>query len=282
MPDPDAFRAERDARWARSAAGWQRRADDMQQAVQAVTLRMVEAIAPRPGMRVLELAAGPGEPGLLVSELVAPGGTVLITDAVEGMVATAAARAEARGAGNVETRVLDLEWLDLPAASLDGILCRWGYMFAVDPEAALREARRVLRPGGRIALATWADPAANPFSTVPTDALVALGLAERPPAGAPGMFALADATALGALLEAAGFAEPAVDPVEVVFPHASLEDFVGWTSDLSRPFAEALARLDAGGRDAVAAELATRLEPYVRADGGYAVPGRALVASATA
>ena len=134
---------------------------------------LLEAIAPQPGQTVLELAAGPGDTGLMAAGLVAPDGKVIVTDFAEEMVAIARARAAELGLANVEVRQMEAEWIDLPAASVDGVLCRWGYMLLADPEAALRETRRVLRPGGRVALAVWDAPAHNPW------------LARRGPRGGP-------------------------------------------------------------------------------------------------
>ena len=94
------------------------------------------------------------------------------------------------------------------------MLCKWGLMFAVDPEAALREMRRVLRPGGRVALAVWDEPPANPWATITTRALVELGHATEPDPDAPGMFALAPPGRLQEVLEAAGFLEVVVESVE--------------------------------------------------------------------
>src|SRR5688500_18234249 len=108
---------------------------------------MVDAIRPQTGHMVLELAAGPGDSGFLAAELIAPGGKLICTDGAEGMIAAARERAERLGIANAEFRTMELEWIDLPAASVDGILCRFGYMLAIDPEAALRDARRVLKPG---------------------------------------------------------------------------------------------------------------------------------------
>ena len=123
---------------------------------------------------MLELAAGPGDTGLLAAELIAPGGTLISTDAVEAMVDLARARAAELGIDNAQFQTMDAEWIDLPTASLDAVIARWGYMLLADPATALGETRRVLRPGGRVALAAWTDPSENPWASVPQQELIKL------------------------------------------------------------------------------------------------------------
>ncbi len=83
------------------------------------------------------------------------------------MLEGARARALELGLSNIEFKVLNAEWIDLPLASVDAVLCRWGYMLMADPAAALAETRRVLRPGGRVALAVWDALEANPWALLP-------------------------------------------------------------------------------------------------------------------
>ena len=165
--DPEQYRATSRERWAQAAGGWGAHRGVVQAAAEPVSHWMVDAIDPQPGHRVLELAAGPGDTGFLAAELIEPGGTLISSDAVEEMVDQARARAAELGIANVEFRTIDAEWIDLPTADLDGVLARWGYMLLADPATALRETRRVLRPGGRVALAAWADPQENPWAWAP-------------------------------------------------------------------------------------------------------------------
>jgi ubiquinone/menaquinone biosynthesis C-methylase UbiE len=143
----NAQRAQSLRNWEEAASGWARRSEEVREFAAPLTHWLIDAINPQPGERVLELAAGLGETGLLVAELVAPAGGVIVSDQAEAMLAGARERAAALGLSNVEFSVLNAEWIDLPVASVDAVVCRWGYMLMTDPSAALHETRRVLRPG---------------------------------------------------------------------------------------------------------------------------------------
>jgi ubiquinone/menaquinone biosynthesis C-methylase UbiE len=279
--DPDLIRAQMRERWQSGAAGWGRRADQIQEFGLPVSVWMIEQLELVPGQQVLELAGGPGDTGFLAAERVRPGGIVIETDASDAMLGVAKGRARDLGATNVEFRRMELEWLDLPAASVDAVLCRWGLMFAVDRGAALREIRRVLRPGGRLAFAAWDRPERNPWATIPTRALVELGHMDPPDPTAPGMFALADADHLRELLESAGFTEIVVDKVELTRQDASVQDFLKETIDLSRPFAEMHERLTADQWHAVEQKVAELAAPFVK-DGRLTFPAQTLVGAGSA
>jgi SAM-dependent methyltransferase len=197
------------------------------------------------------------------------------------MLGVAKGRARDLGATNVEFRRMELEWLDLPAASVDAILCRWGVMFTVDPGAAFGEMRRVLRSGGRLAFAVWDRPEQNPWATIPTRALVELGHVDPPDPTAPGMFALADPGRVRELLESAGFTEIVVDSVELARQDGGVEDFLKGTLDLSAPFAEVHQRLTSDQWRGVEQKVAELTAPFAK-DGDLRFPARTLVGAATA
>jgi SAM-dependent methyltransferase len=269
-------------RWEGMAAGWKATRASFQHITEPISQWMVEAIHPQPGHRVLELAAGLGDTGLLAAQLVAPGGSVLITDGTAGMVDAAREHAEEVGATNVELRTMQAEWIDLPTASVDGVLCRFGYMLLVDPEAALRETRRVLKPGGRVALAVWDELERNPWMGVIREALVTSGHAPAAVPQGPGPFALGAPGAVEELLDATGFEDVEVAPLDLDIDFPSLDawwDYVMQTSMTTAEIVRGLAPAEHYRlRDLVDAGYA----PYVRDDGSLHVPGRALVAAATA
>jgi SAM-dependent methyltransferase len=280
--DPDQVRAATREMWETAAAGWGKRGDSVRDWGMPVSAAMVEALDLQPGQRVLELAAGPGDTGFLAAELIRPGGTLISSDGAEPMVEVAKARAAAAGIDNVEFRQLELEWIDLETASVDAVLVRWGIMLVVDPAAAAREIRRVLRAGGHAALAVWGDRERNPWATIPSNALVELGHAEPPDPDAPGPFALAADGALAELLEDAGFTDVEVQPVQLLRRAASIEDLVQESADVSPGFSAAWATLDEEQRAEVVAHMTRGAAPFTDEDGSVVLPGVSLVARASA
>src|SRR3954451_23099216 len=164
-------------RWARAAAGWEARGEQFARDTRPVSATMVEAIRPQPGYTILDLAAGLGDTGYLALELIQPGGTLITSDFAPEMLAAAQRRAPQNA--NVRFRQIDLSVpIDQPAASLDGVLCRWGYMLLEDPESALRDTRRILKQDGKLALAAWTGPEDNRWSSAPVKILQDRGLLE--------------------------------------------------------------------------------------------------------
>ena len=268
--------------WDDAAAGWGRRRAAWEAFAAPLAHRMIERLEPQPGHRVLELAAGAGETGLLLAELIRPGGTVVLTDASEAMLELARARAAELGAANVEFKPMYGEWIDAPLASLDGLLCRFGLMLMDDPAAALRESRRVLRPGGRIALAVWGAREANPILALVSGALVELGHAEPPAADAPGAFALADPQRLRALLDEAGFALARVEEVALTQRTASFEQWWQMHLDCALSTRSTLLALTPDEAEQVEDLVRERIAAFAEPGGAIALPALAVLASAEA
>jgi len=125
--------------------------------------RLVDRLAPRPGERVLDLGTGPGEPAMTVARGVGPTGSVTGIDLAERMVELARQVADRRGLANVDFRVMDCAQLEFPDATFDAAVSNFGFQIFTDPERAAREAHRVLKPSGRIAVSVWGPGENVPF-----------------------------------------------------------------------------------------------------------------------
>jgi SAM-dependent methyltransferase len=268
-------------RWAGSAGGWEQRADLLREATMPVSTWMVEAIAPQPGHTVLDLAAGPGDTGFLAAELIEPGGTLICSDLVPEMLTVAQRRAERLGLRNVRFRQINAESIDQPAASLDGVLCRWGYMLMADPEAALRETRRVLKSGGRLALAAWADPDANPWTTLGPRELIRRGRMEQADPDEPGQFFWRHRERIADQLEATGFVDYRIEAIDFEFRYPSVEQWWAITNDFALRLRQAAAALSPQETEEVLNALREAAAPWRAADGSLAMPARTWVAAAT-
>ena len=276
--EPDAkatLRARSRAIWDDMAAGWESDRDLIWEDSRSVGEWLVDRLAPQPGDTVLELAAGVGDTGLVAARLVGNEGCVLITDFAPEMVAAARRRAAELGIANAECRVLDAEGMDLDTESVDGVLCRWGYMLMVDPAAAFAETRRVLRPGGRLAFSVWGAPADNPWASLVGPILVEKGRMAPPDPTAPGIFALADATRVRDIVTAAGFADPEIEEVPTHRTFADFDAYWRYLTEAAGAISPVLRALPPEDRADVVEAVRAAVAPYASGP-GYDFPRRCL------
>jgi SAM-dependent methyltransferase len=274
----DDLRAHLHDMWATVAGAWGAHVAYVDARGASVSERMLELTTPQPGERVLELACGPGGPGLAAAELVAPEGEVVLSDVVPEMTSIAAERVEALGLTNVSTRVLDLERIEQPDESYDVVLCRDGLMLVPEPARAAREIRRVLRPGGRVAIAVWGPRERNPWLGVVFDSVSAQLGAPVPPPGIPGPFSLEDPDTLAGLLSGAGLSDVVVGEFPVPLRAASFEEWWARACALAGPLAKRLASLPDDAAQAIRARAREAISLY-ETPTGLEIPGVALLAA---
>lgn len=208
-----------------------------------LTAAIVEAARAEPGMRILDVASGTGEPALSLAEKVGPGGHVTATDVSETSLAIAERRAQKRGLSNLAFRSADVHQLPFPDAAFDRVTSRCGVMFFSDLPRALGELHRVLKPDGRIALLAW-----GPFEQPYFEAMAGTVLKMVPGTELPGsvrtMFRFGRQGLLAAALSEAGFrqAEENFQQLPWIWP-GSAEDLWQYFQKVTVPFRPLLERI---------------------------------------
>jgi ubiquinone/menaquinone biosynthesis C-methylase UbiE len=167
---------------------------------------------------------------------------------------------------------MDAEEMELGDNSVDGVVCRWGYMLMADPATALKETRRVLRDAGRLSFAVWTTPDRNPWAGLPAMTLVQRGHLSPPEPGAPGIFAMGDPGRIRELVTQAGFAEPDLEVIEFEFRYAGFDDFWDTLVRIAGPLAHILNALPEDERLATRTAIMQCVEPYRNPDGTYIAP----------
>ena len=124
-----------------------------------VQAALLDSATLQPGERVLDLACGTGLVTLAAARSVGPSGHALGTDLSGEMVALAEKQARRQGVSNARFTRMDAEQLALADGSVDVVLCSLGLMYVPEPQRVLGEARRVLRPGGRLVVSVWGERA---------------------------------------------------------------------------------------------------------------------------
>ncbi len=259
--------------WEALAPRWARGRELLWRGTRPVSEWLVDRLDLHPGQTVLDLAAGTGETGFLAAPRLEPGGLLITADREPGMVEAARQHAAELGVTNADFRVLDADRLELPDASVDGVLNRFGYVLRGNPPPALREIRRVLRPGGRLAFAAWAARELNPWMTVPADVMVERGHLRPPDEAERRLSARRNPESIARLLAEAGFGAPEIEELAVAYRFVDAEELWLFVSELRGPVALALERLSDDERAAIRGEVEKRTP---RADNGFELGGISL------
>ncbi len=275
----EAARQRSRAVWGAVATGWYAQREELWNISRPVSEWMVRKLDPQPGDTVLELAAGLGDTGLMTAPLIGESGRVIITDFSPEMVAAARRRAEEMGVENAEFRVLDAERMHLETDSVDGVLCRWGYMLMIDPVKACAETRRVLRPGGRLAFSVWAARERNPAIFLAGRVLVQLGHYPPPNPEEPGAFVMADPERVRQLVVGAGFAEPEIEEVSFRWRFANQDAYWRFLAEAAGSFSPVLRALSPDAQERVFERVHEAAQPFYSGE-GYDFPAVCLNAVA--
>jgi len=276
------FRAGQRRDWGSAAKGWHDWQELIVSATAGVSKRLVEIAGIQAGDRVLDVAAGSGEPALTAAQVVGPQGEIVATDISPEMLAYARERAAAAGIDNVEFIEADASSLDFPPESFDAALSRWGIILEPEAEPAAGRIRRFLKPGGRMAISSWGPPERVPMLAVPMRTVMTRLNVSPPPPGTPGPLSRPTSEAIAGILEGGGFSDIRVEQLEVELEWDSPEEFARYTREIAPPITALLANHPADVREATWAAVVEAVRPHTDANGRLQLANLALLATGRA
>lgn len=242
--DLDRIRDQQRETWDRFSAGWKKWDGLVLDWLAPFGAAIIRHAGLRAESNILDVAAGTGEPGLTAASLV-PRGRVTVTDLPEAMLAVATQNAARRGLRNFETRACEAGALPFADASFDAVLCRFGFMFFPDVDAAACEFARVAKPGARICAAVWGAPGKNPWATTIMATIARHVEMPPPPPGAPGLFRCAPEGVMRSAFAAAGLRDIVEEEVSTDMVHETPEQYWDFMNDVAAPVVAGLAKADA-------------------------------------
>ncbi len=248
--------------WTIRAPAWNKWAERVEKMARRFNEPLIEAAGIAPGMRVLDLASGAGEPALTIARTVGADGQVTATDLLDDMLEGTRRRAREVGLSQLACEVADMDALGFDDASFDRVTCRFGIMFVPDPVKALREALRVLVPGGRTAWMVWGPMAdITLFSVIQREVRAFLDLGPTPDLP---QFGFGGGGLLASMLSEAGFAD--VEERELKFDASPPAGSKFWEANVEMSFAEELADIDPDRRAALDKQIERSFDAYLDGD----------------
>jgi SAM-dependent methyltransferase len=274
--DPVRYKRTQHDQWNEDAAAWYRWTPTLQSWFGQATELLLDLAWLQPGQRVVDIASGAGEPGLSAAARVGPRGYVLATDLSENILHFAQQIAAERGLSNFDTRVMDGEALDLPDESFDAVLCRLGFMYMPNRSQAIGEWRRVLKPGGRLAVMVFSTPERNPWGAVPVSVIRKRAQLPPPLPGQPGPFSLGGEGVLEQTFIQAGFKDVETYPVPAPLRMASAKEAIRFAREAFGAFNQLMIHLPRSERESIWDEVEGAMRVYENQD-GYEVPCEPIV-----
>jgi SAM-dependent methyltransferase len=264
--------------WARRAAAWERTAKESETSSNEYNGALIDGAGIATGQRVLDLAAGMGDPTVSIAERIGPKGFVVALDRSPAMLAGGRRRAAQDNLSNIGYLASDMTALPFADAAFDAVTCRYGLMFPPDRVAAAAEARRVLKPGAKAAFLVWGPYEENTiYATVRRTVLNFFG--EAGGATPPIRHVFGVAGTLTETLASAGFTGVAERPITTSTLVSG--DGSAWRNRLDRTYSERLATLDEARRADLDRALLDAFQPYREGD-GYRITTHAKIGIATA
>lgn len=232
-------------------------------------IKLLQAAAVEPGMSVLDLASGAGNPAISLARQAGANGRVLATDLAPGALLGTLRCAFENGLRNLYCCAADMQQLPFPAGCFDRVVCRFGIMYSPELAQALAEIKRVQKSGGQVAFLVWGALAENTAFDVLHRTVGGFLDREKTPEtplpfryGAPG--------SLSIHLQRAGFER--VTEQAIHFSTMAPPAMRFWDAQLEMNYGAAVNGLPANLRAALHGQIAAAFEPY-RSGSGYRLAG---------
>jgi ubiquinone/menaquinone biosynthesis C-methylase UbiE len=267
------------SQWSDSAPYWEKHREIIGQMFAPITQALIAEAEITSRRAVLDVATGPGEPALSIANLVGPEGRVVGVDAVPQMVEAARREGNRRGYRNASFEVALADKLPFPANTFDAVVSRFGVMLFPSPVDSVREMLRVLKPGGRAAMAVWHFAERNPFHYVVSRVIQRYVDSPPPVPDSPDAFRFASPGKLLTVLSQAGAAATSEHLLRfsIQAPLAA-EDFWTLRSEMSDNLRTKLAILSKQQMSEVKREVIEALSGY-STDRGISFPAEVLIVS---
>jgi len=275
--DPVAYKRTTREQWQQAADAWHRWGPTLEGWLGGATELMLDLAKVGEGDRVLDVAAGAGGQTLAAARRVGPTGAVLATDISPAILEYAEDEARQAGLGNVATREMDGESLEVDEGAFDAVISRVGLIYFPDQQRALRGMHQALKRGGRVAGIVYATPEENGFFSIPVGIIRHRAQLPPPLPGQPGPFSLGGAGVLEDAFLAAGFGDVRTERIDAPLRLPSAAECVRFERESFGALHQMLSGLSEREREESWAEIGSALAEFEGPD-GFSGPCRLVVA----